>query len=650
MLLLLATAIAAAQQPLPAPQNPNPASSPASNQAANPAPGQPAKDTHPPTSAQARRAAKLFLSASRLYQNGQFEPALSQYQQAAALDPSNQDYAGAVELARSHAVTALIQSAAKARAQNNLIAARAALARALQIDPKNSSVAEHLSQLADDALAENAPEHAMQPSYTLAGPIDLEPAVGTQSFHLRIAAQQLVRQVYKAYGIDATIDTSVPITTVRFDLDDATFSEAARALALTTGSFAVPIDPHRVIVARDTQQYRTQYQRNAFESVSLVGLSKEGSQNEMSDIQAVAKNIFDIQRMSLDTGASALILQAPASTLNAFNSTWSGLPEGRPEVVIDVRVVQLAHTKGLTTGVQTPQQLGVFNVLAEANSILQANQALVQQIISSGLAGPNDIATILAILLASGQVNSPLFNNGFAIFGGPCSLSSGTCSPTAFALVPGSTGFNVNVNSSDTRQLDSYQFRLMDGEEGTLKSGSRYPITTSTYSSPASSLTNIPGLNSAGNSGALSGILSSLNSVPTIPQIQYQDIGLTFKATPHILRSGHVALNVDMKILSLQGGSVNGIPILANRAYTGAAILLPGEAAVVASEVDSTEVRAISGMPGLSEIPGLNNATDKSTQTSSATLLIVMTPRIVRLPNGMDPTPMRILDRTGQAR
>ena len=71
---------------------------------------------------------------------------------------------------------------------------------------------------------------------------------------------------------------------------------------------------------------------------------------------------------------------------------------------------------------------------------------------------------------------------------------------------------------------------LADGEEGTIKSGSRYPITTAQYSNLGTSGINIPGLTSAGTSGSLSSLLSQLNQgAQTIPQIQYQDLGLTFK-------------------------------------------------------------------------------------------------------------------------
>ncbi|HEX8813140.1 MAG TPA: hypothetical protein VF742_14220, partial [Terracidiphilus sp.] len=90
--LLLAATFAAAQQPQPVP--------------ATPVAAQPQKTASAPVSSKdARRAAKLFLAAAKLYEAGQFEPALSEYQQAAELDPGNNDYTLAVEVARSHAVT-----------------------------------------------------------------------------------------------------------------------------------------------------------------------------------------------------------------------------------------------------------------------------------------------------------------------------------------------------------------------------------------------------------------------------------------------------------------------------------------------------------------------------------------------------------------
>ncbi len=127
--------------------------------------------------------------------------------------------------------------------------------------------------------------------------------------------------------------------------------------------------------------------------------------------------------------------------------------------------------------------------------------------------------------------------------------------------------------------------------------------------------------------------------------MQYQDLGLTLKATPRIMRSGEVALTIDMKISALAGSSLNGVPILANRAWSGVVTSKQDQAVVVASEMDKQETRALSGLPGLTEIPGLNNVTDKDVQKNYSTLLIVLTPHVLRGPRSGDHTQMVRIER-----
>jgi len=312
-------------------------------------------------------------------------------------------------------------------------------------------------------------------------------------------------------------------------------------------------------------------------------------------------------------------------------------------VLLDVKLIQIAHTSGLNTGITPPQQVTAFNVYTEEQSIFNANQALIQQIISSGLAAPGDTLAILAILLASGQVSSSLLQNGVVLFGGGLTLSGITTKP--FTI-------NFNLNSSDSRELDQFQMRMGDGEEGTLKSGTRYPIQTSSFSNVGAGGLNIPGLNLPGTSNDLTSLLGSLGGGASnnIPMIQYEDLGLTLKATPSILRSGEIALKIDMKISALAGSAINGVPILANRAWAGVVTIPQNQAVVVASQMDKNESRAINGTPGLSEIPGLNNITSKDTQKNYSTLLIVMTPHVVRSPRTSDHTNMVRIQRNFQMR
>jgi hypothetical protein len=551
------------------------------------------------------------------------------YSQAATLDPSNPNYALAADLARSHAVTALIQEAAKDRLRNDAPAERAALAHALELDPRNIQVTEHLHELADTvALGLTRPIYG-QTADTIGGAVSLAPSAGVHSFHLRTDQRQIIQQVFKSYGLDATVDESVRTSLIRLDLEDATFDEATRVLGLITHSFYVPLDEHRALVARDTPENRLQFMRQNLETIYLSGLSS----TELTDVGNIAKNVFELtgSQEAVEPSAGTITIRAPDRTLNAFNATIRDLLAGKNQVLLDVRLINIAHTSERDTGVQLPQQVTAFNAYSEEQSILNANQSLVQQIISSGLAAPGDTLAILGILLASGQVSSSLFSGGVALFGGGLTLSG---------ISPGPVTANLDLNSSDTRELEQMQLRLTDGEAGSVRSGTKYPIQTSSFSSLSGSIPNIPGLTGAGASGSLSSLLSSLQSVPNVPQVQYQDLGLTLKATPKVMRNDDVALTIDLKIDALAGSAINGNPILASRNYSGVITLREGEGAVIISELDKQENRAISGMPGLSEIPGLNNLTDKDTQKNGSTLLIVMTPHVVRGTQAAGHTPM----------
>ena len=641
--LLAATALPAqapSPQPTdkPAPAQAAPNQSPAANQVIPPSAAQPAKPA-PVVSAKAqRRAAKLYLAAAKLFDAQQFEEAMNIYQQVAALDPSNPDYALAVDVARSHAVTALIQSAAKDRIQGDSASARAALAHARELDPNNALVTQHLYELSDDQIAGQTAPPYEKGARTIGEAAVLAPVEGVHSFHLHTDQRAAILQVFRAYGLEATVDLSIRAVQIRLDVDNANFAQAMRTLSMVTNSFYVALDPHRAIVARDTKENRLQFVRQEMETVYLPALT----QTELTDVGNLAKNVFDAPQSVVEQSGGTITIRAPQANLDAFNATISELLDGRSQVLLDVRLIQLAHTGERNTGVQLPQQMGVFNVYAEAQSILNSNQSLVQQIIASGLASPNDYLAIIGILLASGQVSNPLLSSGFATVGGG-SLST-------FGLAPGATTLNLNLNSSDSRELDQLQLRLGDGEAGSLRMGTRYPIQTSSFSSLSASGVNIPGLTGAGSSSALSALLSSQSAVPPVPQVEYQDLGMTLKATPKVMRSGDVALTIEMKIDALAGGSINGNPILDNRAYSGVVTLREGEAVEVVSELTKQESRAISGVPGVSEVPGLNNLTGKDNTTDYSTLLVIMTPHVIRGSQAAGHSPMMRVERGQQTR
>ena len=592
-----------------------------------------------------RRAAKLYIQGVRQLEKQKPEAAWNLLKQAAALAPGNMTYATAAELARQSTVTQLVQQASRARAAgaDETEAGQEAsvlLQRALAIDPTNPLVLEHLNQFADHAASERtgttviagmnseaAAANSQNP--VPGGPVELEPTLEKHSFHVRANSQQVLEQVFRAYGIAATVHESVQNRQVRLDIDDATFAEATHVLGLLTQSFYEPLDPHRVVVAKDTTENRTLFQRQLMETLYLPGLDEKG----LTEVSNVAKNVFGVQQAVAEPSTATLTVRAAPKTLAAFNETMNELETGKSQIDLDVKVIQLAHINNRETGTTFFQQSSVYNLASEASSIISQNQSAVQQVIAAGLVpNANGIANqikIILILVAAGQLTGPPFNQGLLSFGNGLTASLLSVSPATLTM---------SLNSSDTRVLDDIHMQLADEEDGTFKIGERYPIETSSYSSAA-----IPAI-----SGISTAQLTAASQ--TIPQVDYQDIGLTLKATPKVMRSNDVALTLDLKMTALGGSSLNDIPILDSTQVSGVLTLQAGETAILVSDLSRTQSRALSGLPGVGDIPGLQDLSDIQKDVNVARLLILVTPSVVRDIQAAGHGPMIMLDKAAAGR
>jgi general secretion pathway protein D len=566
-------------------------------------------------SSQERAAQKFYVQGVRAVEKGDVDAAEKAFAKASKADPSNHDYALDWQIARQHMVTKLIQDADKERITGHPEVARAKLAQALEMDPKNPEVAQHI-----DALANINQEPSDSVLATLAPPIDLAPKPGLQSFHFRSTEQDVVRRVVEAYGLKMVDDGSLATKTIRFDADDVDFTQAVHLLNLSTNSFMVPLDPVRVLVAKESKENHDKYDRLALETLRLPGLTAA----EFSDMSNLARNVLGVQQTAAQPELGTLTVRAPVANLRALNETLADLLDGKSEVLLDVKIYEVENTKTTVYGIQLPQTTTVFNVSTELNSVISQNSSLVQQIISSGLAQAGDLAAIAAILIASGEVSSSILTQPFATFGGGLTLTG---------LTSNGINGNLNFNAADTRSLNQIQIRLDDQAEGTVRSGTRYPITTSSYSSITPSSVNIPGITSAGLSSVLSGLglsASSLSSIPPIPQVQYEDLGLTFKVTPRIERNDDVVLKLDLKIQALQGASLNGLPVLTNRSYTADIHLVSGASALVVGNLSRQESNAVSGTPGLTELPGFTALSTTTKEYDVSNLAILITPHLIR--------------------
>ena len=94
-----------------------------------------------------------------------------------------------------------------------------------------------------------------------------------------------------------------------------------------------------------------------------------------------------------------------------------------------------------------------------------------------------------------------------------------------------------------------------------------------------------------------------------------------------------VTLKLELNIRSLGTQTVNGIPIINNREYSGSITLKNGESSVITGLISSADSRSISGLPFLARVPALTYAASGHTKNDTEDdLLVVITPHILRLP------------------
>ena len=575
-------------------------------------------------------AEQAFLSGARELDRKDFTAAQASFTRAAALNPANPVYPQALDLAQQGRVSELIQQAAKARLLNQQDRANQLLEEAKLVSPMDERVLEHL---AIPLPAQTAQIQAIPTKdLSFAPPVQLTPAPGTRDIDLRGDVRDVLLGVGRLYNVKIVVDETVPREQLHFHLEAAPYAQAMPILLRMTQLFAVAVDPKTLLVVKDTQENRQRYERQIEETLFIPGRTLE----QLNEIQNIVKNVFDVRQVAILQNASSLVIRAPEPTLKAVNATLKDLIDENAQIVLDLKLYSISRSSTINLGLNTPTSVGAFSVAAEAQSIVSANQTVLQQAISQGLFTPSgnaaqDIITEALFLVASGLVSNANVTNLIGFVGG--GLTS------AGIFLGSTTTLNVALNQSDSRALDDITLRAGDHQTSIFRVGTRYPITTSTYSSGLSSTTSSALAGVTVNGVSASSLLSQYlgtGSTLTIPQISYEDLGLTLKTTPTVLKSGLIRLSVDLKIEALTGVSLDNIPILTETAVVSDVTVPAGATALMVSQLSSSEARAISGLPGLASLPGFQDSlADTLRETNHSELILTITPHLVRSRNSV---------------
>jgi general secretion pathway protein D len=608
-------------------------------------PGHPAQSK--PSKHQAREADSAYLAGAKKLEHDDLDGAEKDFQRALTLNPENRNYAVAISVAREHRVNELVQHASKARLAGDDKTADMLLADARSIDPQNQMVIEHSGPFVRAAASSN-PAGARSPAVdtrgtliadrtlmlanaqsasgwhikapSLAGAILLKPDAAAKDFDLRGSSSDILRNVALAYGINVVIDDSVAQKTLRFNLQHVTYDVAMATLMDMTHTFTVAVDSTSVMIADDSPDNRQRLERQFEETVYVPALTTE----QINELAQVVRSVFDVKQAYIQTGLGAIVIRAPQDVFDPMNLTLKDLIDGNGEVMVEVKLYEVSTTHDTNVGATIPQQFSVFNVDQAANQIVNSNQTLVQQAIAQGYVTSSTSNLEIALALIDlGLVQSNLATNLIGVFGGGL-LRTGVTGSTNATL-------NLSRNSSDSRSLDDVQLRVGDHQAAVFREGEKYPITQSTYSSGLSSAASAVG-NATINGVPVSSLLSQFagGSSATIPQVTYEDLGVTLKATPVIEKSNRINLMLDLKIEALSGSTLDGNPVLQSRQFSTDLTVGDGESAMLVSYVTKSETAAMTGLPGVSELPGFQLPLDDTRNRDSGQLIVVVTPHIVR--------------------
>ncbi len=554
------------------------------------------------------KAKRQFKAGLKLNAAGQTDAAFEKFELAAELAPHNFEFLTAREFTRQQLVMQSLKQGNQAMLDHNEIVAMADFRRALEFDPTNEYA---LQRLRDSIPEDEEPLSKTMRVVEQSTPLELQPTAQHHDFHFKGDGKSLLTQVAQAYGITAQFDDSVQPKPARFDIEDVNFATAMEAATRVTKTFWVPLSAKQILFAADTVEYRRTYQRMSLRTFYLPDLATDQELTEMTNSLRV---LLNLRYIAPDKAQSTISIRAEDAVLEAASHLLESLAGGRPEVLLDMRVYEISSSFMRQLGTTPPGQFTLFNISpALIAGLGQNSQNLINQLIASGGINQGNSQAIQALLSQLSSQVSSILSTPFATFGGGATL---------FGLTGGTgTTINFKLNQSDIRSLEHVTLRASQNTAAVFKVGERYPIVNATFAPIF-------------NSPAISQVIGNQSYIAPFPSFTFEDLGLNLKATPIIHADRDVTLKLELNIRSLGAQTVNGIPIINNREYSGTITLKNGESSVMAGLISLADSRSIGGLPFLSRVPGLSYAASDHTKNDMEDdLLIVITPHILRLPD-----------------
>ncbi len=551
-------------------------------------------------------------SAKALYKQGQaaeakddYLAAYDAYAAAYQKDPNNLYYKTSYQRLKFTAAAVHTHQGEKLRDQGDMSGAMTEFMRALEIDPSNELAQQDIRQTKAKiaATSPGAPAETPEseaPMADVAGPAELKPTSNEPiTIHAFEDSKVVYQTVGKIAGINVLFDPDYTGKRVQVDLQNVSLMDALHILGVLSNTFWRPVTSNTIFVAQNTRAKRTELDAQA---VQTFYLSNTSQTNDLNDIQTALRNVLTNAKLYAVPSQNAIVMRATPDELLLARKLIDDLDKARPEVVVDVAVLEVNRNHERNLGIILPQQI---------SAQLQGTTTTTS---TTGTNGTNGTSG------TSGTSTTTNNNNGLTL------NNLGNLNSNNVAMTISQATANLLLTDTDTRVLQNPRVRATDGQKADLKVGSKIPIATGSY-----------------QTGAATAVVSSLVNT----QFQYQDIGVEIEITPSIHYDRDVTLKLKMQIQE-QSGSVNlsGItePIFSNRLVEQTIRLKEGEASIMGGLLNTNYSNSFSGIPGLSQIPLLKYLFSNNDKiTSQDEIVFMLIPHVVR-GEDLNPENLREID------
>ena len=283
-------------------------------------------------------------------------------------------------------------------------------------------------------------------------PIELKPLSNEPlTLHYSEDAKVVYLAIGKAAGINVLFDPDYTSKRVQVDLNNSSLLNALRFVGTMSNTFWRPMSENTIFVAQNSRQKRAELDEAA---VQTFYLSNAWQQNDLNDMQTAIRNILPGAKIYGISSQNALAIRGTPDELLLAQKMINDLDKPRPEVVVDIAVLEVSKNWRRTLGIAWPSSLGV---------------ALQPPCTSSGTCSTSTSTTTTTT------------NNGTT----PSLYDLAHLKGTDFAVTVGSTTANLLLTDSSTKILQNPRLRATDAQKATLTIGQKIPVATGSYQTGA---------------------------------------------------------------------------------------------------------------------------------------------------------------------